>query len=373
MDHQAVGHVGPDVEDGVHRQEGLGYAEALVGGVVQGALKPLAGGGNRGVDRVGHNVPGQGADALAAHGVALVGHGGGTDLVLLKGLLHLLQVAEQPQVGGELAGGLGDAGQGGNHLIVHLPGVGLAGHGGGGLKAHLSGDLLVQLTALGVVAVEELQEGGLSAGGALAAQQLQVGDAVLHVGKVQQQLVHPQGGPLAHGDKLGGLEVGEAQGGQGLVLPGEFGQLVQHPHDLVPDQAQALPHEDHVGVVPHIAAGGAQVDDGHGVGAGLAVGVDVGHHVMAQLLFVLGGLVVINVGEVGLQLLHLLGGHRQAQLHLGPGQGDPQPPPGRELLVRGKDILHLVAGVAGREGTFITGVIHAKNLFFVKSTLYSIL
>ena len=42
-----------------------------------------------------------------------------------------------------------------------------------------------------------------------------------------QQLVHPQGGPLADGDQLGGLEVGEAQGGQGLVLVGELAQAQQ--------------------------------------------------------------------------------------------------------------------------------------------------
>ena len=50
------------------------------------------------------------------------------------------------------------------------------------------------------------------------------GDAVLHLLQIHQQLVHPEGGPLAHRDQLGGLEVGEAQGGQGLVLLRELRQ-----------------------------------------------------------------------------------------------------------------------------------------------------
>ena len=353
VDHQAGGHVAVDVQDGVHRQEGLGDGDALVGGVVQGALKPLGGGGDGGVARVHDDVPGQGADALAAHGVALIGHGGGPDLVLLKGLLHLLQVAQQAHVGGKLAGGLGDAGQDGQDAVVHLPGVGLAAHRHHAVKAHLRGDFPLQLLHLLVVAVKQLQEGGLGAGGPLGAQQLQGGDAVLHLLQVQQQVVHPQGGPLAHGDQLGGLEVGEAQGGQGLVLPGELGQGVDNLHQLVADQDQPLPHEDHVGVVPHVAAGGPQVDDGHGLGAQLPVGVHVGHHVVAELLLPRCGLLVVNVIDMRLQLVHLLLGHRQAQLHLRPGQGHPQLPPGGELLVRGEQIEHLLAGVAGGQGAFI--------------------
>ena len=35
---------------------------------------------------------------------------------------------------------------------------------------------------------------------------------------------------------------------------------------------------------------------------------------------------------MGLQFIHLLLGHREPQLHLSPGQCDPQPPPGREQM-----------------------------------------
>ena len=125
--------------------------------------------------------------------------------------------------------------------------------------------------------------------------------------------------------QLCGLEVGEAQGGQGLVSVGEFGQVVQHPHQLIPHQHETFPHDDDIGVVPHVAAGSAQVDDGHGVGTLVAVGVDVSHDVMAQLLFVSGGGFVVDVVHVLLQLGHLRLGHRQTQLHLRPCQGNPEP------------------------------------------------
>ena len=95
------------------------------------------------------------------------------------------------------------------------------------------------------------------------------------------------------------------------------------------------------------------MDDGHGLGAQLAVGVDMGHHVMAQLFLPLSGLFIVDVGNVGLQFLHLLPGDRQAQLHLRPGQGHPQAAPGGEFLIGGEDVLHLVAGVAGGQGALI--------------------
>ena len=142
---------------------------------------------------------------------------------------------------------------------------------------------------------------------------------------------------------------------------GKPGQPVQHPHQLVPDQLQPLPHEDHIGVIPHVTAGSPQVDDGHRLGALGPVGVDVGHHVVAQFPLLLGGKLVVDIGDVGLQLVNLLLGNGQAQLHFGPGQGDPQPPPGGKFLVRGKNILHFVAGIAGGQGTFIDSLIHVKR------------
>ena len=52
VDDQPVGDVQQDVQDGVSSQEALGHRNALVGGVVQRALKPLGTGGDGGVQHV---------------------------------------------------------------------------------------------------------------------------------------------------------------------------------------------------------------------------------------------------------------------------------------------------------------------------------
>ena len=77
-----------------------------------------------------------------------------------------------------------------------------------------------------------------------------------------------------------------------------------------------------------------------------AVCVYVGHDVVAYLF--LTGLchVVVDVVLMGLQFVDLLLGDGQSQLLLGFSQGDPQLSPGAEFLIRGKDVLHLLACVA---------------------------
>ena len=52
------------------------------------------------------NVACKGGDTLAAHRVALIRHGGGTDLVLLKRLFHFLQVLQKTDVVREFCGAL---------------------------------------------------------------------------------------------------------------------------------------------------------------------------------------------------------------------------------------------------------------------------
>ena len=56
---QAVGDVLCQPENGVGAEEALRHGDAPVGGIVQGALQPLGGGGHGGVQRVRHQVAGQ--------------------------------------------------------------------------------------------------------------------------------------------------------------------------------------------------------------------------------------------------------------------------------------------------------------------------
>ena len=90
MDYQSRGHVGPDIQNGIHRQKGLGDTETLVGRVVQGSLKPLGAGHQHGIHHITHHIIGQGSNPFTPHGIPLICHGRRTDLVFLKRLLHLL-------------------------------------------------------------------------------------------------------------------------------------------------------------------------------------------------------------------------------------------------------------------------------------------
>ena len=65
------------------------------------------------------------------------------------------------------------------------------------------------------------------------------------------------------------------------------------------------------------------MDDPRRGGGRQTVGVDMGHHVMADFLFPLLRGSVVDVGDVGFQFRHLLCGDGQAQLVLRPGQLHP--------------------------------------------------
>ena len=91
------------------------------------------------------------------------------------------------------------------------------------------------------------------------------------------------------------------------------------------------------------------MDDRPGVGAEVAVSVDVGHHVVPQLSLVTFGGLEVDVVDVGPELFDLLRRDRQPQFRLGLGQCDPKPPPGAELPLRTPQRAHLGRGVAGNQ------------------------
>ena len=260
---------------------------------------------------------------------------------------------EQAQVGGELAEGLRDAGEERKHARVDLAGIGLARNPQAAREARLLGDGLVQGLDLGVIAIEQLQEAGLGAGGALNAQEGQALVDGLELFQIEEQILDPQGGALAYRGELGGLEMGEPQGGHVLVCAREAGERGDHAQQAAADQVHAGAGLDEIGVVGDIGRSGAQVDDAGGLGALQAVGMDMGHHVVADGFLALFRLFEVDVRLMGLEIRDLLFRDGQAQLPFRLGQQDPQLPPGLELVLGRKDETHARGGVAFDEGIFV--------------------
>ena len=367
VDDEAVRHVHHEVQDRVGREERLRHADTLVRRVVERALEPLRRSRDGRVQRVDHDVAREGRDALAAHRVALVRHRGGTDLILLERLLDLLEVLQQADVVRELRRALRDAAQHVQHLAVELSRVGLAGYGKARLVAQLLGDLAVDLRGELVVAVKELEEARLRAGRALRAEQLRLADLVLDVLEVHQELLDPERRALADGRRLCGLEVRESQRRQILVFLRELRKHADDVDKLFADDLHRLGHDDDIGIIAHVAARRAEVDDASRLRALLAVGVDMAHHVVADYALARFGDLIVDVVGMRLELVDLLLRDRQAELHLAFRQRDPQAAPRFELHIRREKVFHLLVGIAGGKWGFV-GVSHSIDLPFCSGT-----
>ena len=70
---------------------------------------------------------------------------------------------------------------------------------------------------------------------------------------------------------------------------------------------------------------------------------------------------IVDDGEVFPELRHLLGRDGKAQGPLVLRQGEPEPVPGRELVVRGEDLLHPLRGVARAERVFVPVLFHGRH------------
>ena len=209
---------------------------------------------------------------------------------------------QKPDVVGHAISALSDTAETAENTAVHLSGIGLPAHREAVGKAELRRDTAVHLVDLFLVAVEQLHEAGFGAGGAPAAQEAQRGQQVIQLLHVRQKVLHPEGGALAHGHRLRRLVVGIAQRGRGGVFLRKGRQIPQHRQQLRPQIDKAVPVQDQIGVVGHIAAGGAQMDDARRRRRRLTVGVHMRHYIVTHLALPPGGLLVVNIGDVSLQL-----------------------------------------------------------------------
>ena len=172
----------------------------------------------------------------------------------------------------------------------------------------------------------------------------------MQVVQIQHQIVEPERGALAHRHHLRRLQVRIAQRRQCLVFQRKVTQIFHHAAELPSHQRQRVLEDNHIGVVPHVAGGGAEMNDRARLGALLAPRVDVRHHVMAQFFLIRRRLVIVHVGGVGAQFVQLLVRDVQPRLLFRFGKGDPERAPGGEFFIRGKEILHLPGGVSGGKG-----------------------
>ena len=136
------------------------------------------------------------------------------------------------------------------------------------------------------------------------------------------------------------------------MLLGQCGQPIDHRGQPAGEHLQAVAHQHQVGVVGDVATGGAEMDDAFGCWALIAVGVDVGHHVVPQAPFVGFGGGEIDFVDVLLEFRDLLGLDRQAQFGFGFGQPDPELAPGAEFFVVAPEAAHLLGRRSGGLGGF---------------------
>ena len=315
-------------------------------------------------------MPRQRADALAAHGVALVGHGRGADLALGEGLVELLLVGHEAQVRRHFCGALGYAGEDVQEEGIYLPRIGLARYWQDPRKAHVRGDAPLELVGLFRVPTEEGEKARARTGRTLAAVELQALQLKVQALEVEHEVLQPHAGPLAQGGGLGGLVMRIGQDGGILLRQGEVCQRADDAQQQTADLFHGVAEGDEVAVVVHVAACCAQVDDAARLRAVLAPGADVGHDVVAQLALIARSGGVVYDAELLPQLVHLLLRHGQAELHLVLGQRQPEPLPGRELVIRGEYLLHPLRSIARAERVFISVVLHRPPRLKKSTSVY---
>ena len=245
---------------------------------------------------------------------------------------------------------------------INKPGIGLAGYRHAAVKSHLFRDHGIQAVHLVEVSVEEFKEGGLRSGRSLAAEELQAGKDMFDFAERQIEFLHPESRSLSHCRGLRGLEVGKAQRRKTLVGVRELGKLCQNIDQFPAYQAERFAHDDHIGIISHVAACRAEMDDALRLGALQSICIDMAHNVVADDLLTRLRFRIVDIIGVFLELRDLLIRDRKSQLLLCLCQRDPQFSPRSELHVGREDILHLSACVSLGKRAHISVICHAVFL-----------
>ena len=92
--------------------------------------------------------------------------------------------------------------------------------------------------------LEQLQEGSLRACRATHATEAQSVDTMIELFDVEQQVLNPERGALAHRRRLSRLEVRVCQRGHRRVFPSEVRECRNATNEPLADQTQSLPVKD---------------------------------------------------------------------------------------------------------------------------------
>ena len=84
------------------------------------------------------------------------------------------------------------------------------------------------------------------------------------------------------------------------------------------------------------------MDDSRRRGCDFAVGVDMRHDVMAEFFLLFGGIVEVDVGDMGFEIGDLLCGDGQTELALGARQLYPEPAPCLDTGLRREQRGHIL-------------------------------
>ena len=95
------------------------------------------------------------------------------------------------------------------------------------------------------------------------------------------------------------------------------------------------------------------MNDAARLGAGVAVSMHMGHHIMPQLPLIAVGGGEVDVVDILPELLDLCGGNIETQFGFGLGQRDPKPPPRAELSLGAPQARHFTRSVAADQGVFV--------------------
>ena len=136
--------------------------------------------------------------------------------------------------------------------------------------------------------------------------------------------------------------MGKAKGWHILVLIGKISELRYDIYQLFLNKIQCITHDDDIRVITHIAGCGSKMYDPCSLGTLEAVGIYMTHDIMPYFLLPLPGIIIVYILYMSLHLGDLFIAYIKSQLLLRLGQCNPEPPPGRKLLILGEDILHLL-------------------------------